>query len=246
MTQPTKEIGEDALKILIEKFSSFASSDLRVHRQSAHRQFWPDNEKFILRLVREWTPDVLPLIKILDPFSGMHLRHDGNPAGAALHQKLCAAALPNYAHQLIASFRQPDFVESLMSQAPDTFAARCLILDANGVLWKQHPSDILQMFGEAANNRAVQQNAHEFLHWLVLAHAGHANIDPKQIAGVFSNQARFDAIWQAATIKPLARRAVAHIKELPSRSSSRCTCCFCRWPRASNNPAAIPAIRATS
>jgi len=164
----------------------------------------------------------MPLIRILDPYTGIRLRSfDHNAAAADLHNKLCAVALPKFAHQLIASFREPDFIERLVHKEEDTFEARCMIWDAKGPIWGPLRNEFLQVLAEAPSNRSIQSNSYELLHWFVLRREGHAPGDPNAMQALLSIQAAFDAIWNAAIATPLAPHAVYQLRHLPNIVQTR-------------------------
>jgi hypothetical protein len=210
LSEKTKQIGDAELKILVDKFFSFACAVLPVHEQFRTR-----NEVFILKLFQQWSPDVMPIIRILSPYAGMSLRHFDGTAADELHKKLCAVALPNFARQILTNFRQAGFIERLIRNREDTGDARRLILDANGPLWTALRSESIQVFSEAASNLTVRENAYEMLHWFVLVRAGQVFEDQESMKRFFSNQPLFDAVWNAAIATPLSTSAVYRIKELP-------------------------------
>ena len=157
----------------------------------------------------------MPLIRLLSPYSGIRLRNFDNQAAADLHKKLCAVALPKFARQLMTSFREPGFVERLVHKEENTFEARCIFWEATGPLWGPLRNEFLHVLAEAPSNRSIQSNAYEFLHWFVLSREGHVPGDPKAMQSLLSDQAVFDAIWNAAIATPLAPRAVYQLRHLP-------------------------------
>lgn len=211
LDQPVKQIGDAELELLVDKWTRFVGASLPVHTE-----FWPRNEAFILALFEKWSPDVMPLIRILGPYTGVRLRSfDHNTAAAGLHKQLCDVALPKFARQLISSFREPDFIERLVHKEENTFEARCIMWDVKGPLWGALRNEFLQVLAEAPSNRSIQSNAYEFLHWFILRCEGHGPGDPKAMQALLSEQAVFDALWNAATATLLAPRAVYQIRTLP-------------------------------
>jgi hypothetical protein len=211
LNQPAKQIGEADLDLLVDKWTRFAGASLPVHTD-----FWPRNEAFILDLFDKWSPDVMPLIRILGPYTGIRLRSfDHNAAAADLHNKLCAVALPKFARQIISGFRDPGFIERLVHNEENTFEARCMMWDAKGALWGTLRNELLKVLAEAPTSRSIQSNAYALLHWFVLRHEGQAPGDPKAMQTLLSDQVVFDALWSAAIATPLAPRGVHQIRTLP-------------------------------
>jgi len=211
LADKTKQIGDQELEMLIGKFASLANSTLPVHTE-----FWPRNEALVSKLVEQWSLDVMPLMRVLNPFAGVELHHVDGIAARELHKKLCALVLPNFARQILPNLRQTGFVQRLWQKNRETFDARCIIWDASGPLWGQLRAEAFQILGEAGITRAVQENAYELLHWFVLTHEQQAPGDPQAMDKFVSDQALFEAIWNAATVTSLSSRAVYDIRRLPS------------------------------
>ena len=209
--ETTSHIGAAELELLVEKWRYFAGETLAVHAD-----FWPRNEEFILDLFAQWSPDAMPLIRILTPYAGMHPQYFNTQARRELYNKLCAVALPKFARQVLANFRETGFIERLRVGAEDTFEANGMIWDADGRLWGQLRLEIFQVLSEAPRNRVIQANAYELLHWFVLMREGHVPVPGNQnhVERLLSDQAVFDAVWNAAIATPLAPRAVYHLGEL--------------------------------
>ena len=170
-----------------------------------------------LKLVEQWKTDVLPVIKLLQPYAGIRLRNFDGQAAAALHKKLCDIALPNFGRQIIGEFRQDAFVYGLIrrDEDTDTYDAGCLVLDVNGPLWSQLRAEVFGVLSEAPSNPVVQTNAYELLHWFCLAIYGHVPQQREVFEKVFLDQAIFDAVWNAATASELGPRAVYQIRDIP-------------------------------
>ena len=141
-------------------------------------------------------------------------KFDHNTAAAGLYRKLCDVTLPKFAHQLISDFREADFIQRLI-QEENTFEARCIMWDAKGPLWGSLRTEFLQVLAEAPSSQSIQSNAYELLHWFVLRHEGNTPGDPKAMQSLLSDQAVFDALWNAAIATPLAPRGVHQIRTLP-------------------------------
>ncbi len=210
INQATNRIGAAELETLVDKIVSLAGSAMPVHSQ-----FWPRNEALILDLFSRWSPDVMPLIRLLSPYAGIRLRNFDNQPAAGLHKKLCGVALPKFARQLMVSFRESGFVERLVRKEENTFEAGCIFWEANGPLWGHLRDEFLQILAEAPSSRSIQSNAYELLHWFVLSRAGHGPGDPKAMQALLSDQVVFDAIWNAAIATPLGPRAVYQLRHLP-------------------------------
>jgi hypothetical protein len=127
LSQTTKQIGNAELETFVDKFASFASSSMPVHSQ-----FWTRNEAFILRLFDQRSPDVMPLIRLLRPYTGQGLRNFVGPAASELRKKLCGVVLPHFARQVVCGFHQNGFVERIIPQEEDTIDTVYMIWDVNG------------------------------------------------------------------------------------------------------------------
>jgi hypothetical protein len=203
-------IGYDELRAIVEKFASFANSGLPIHQQ-----FWSGNEVLILTTFKKWNGDVALLNRVLEPYGGFLPRgFEGDGAGK-LRNKLCALALPHFAHQVIGNFRESGFVGRLISRDKNTLDSRRIIWDANGLFGDLLRTETFTVLEEASSNRSVQENAFELLHWFILARTGQAPQDRPNMDAILSNQEIFDAIWNAAVTTQLGPRAVYHLKDLP-------------------------------
>lgn len=205
-----KRISSVELEAIVDKFGSLAGAAMPVHTQ-----FWPRNEAFILKLFDQWAPDVMPLIRIVRPYTGYRLRNFDGPATSELRKKLCAAVLPHFARQVLESFRQDGFIERISARDEDTVEQGGVLWDPNSPIWTSLRTETLKLLSEAAPNRAVQENAYELLHWYVVQREGHAHGDLSKMQALLSDQSVFDAIWNAAIATPLAPRAVYQLRHLP-------------------------------
>lgn len=211
LAETKKQIGDAELELLVKTFASFAGAS----SMPVHAQFWLKNQEFILDLFEQWRLDLMPLIRILNPYTGILTRDFDGASARELHKKLCAVALPNFARELVQNFREAGFVKRLIQKQEDTFAASCMVSDVTSPFWDQFRSEILQVLTEAASNRAVQENAYQFLYWFILLQKGRLTTDPPPLEKVLSNQSLASAIWNAATATPLAPGAVYQLLELP-------------------------------
>jgi hypothetical protein len=176
------------------------------------------------------------IIEPLDPYTGIIQRKFEGQSARDLHKKLSEVALPKLGRQIIASFRTPGGIDRLIQRQEHSFAPRCMILDPKGALWSSLRSELFQVLAEAPSNPAVQANAYELLHWIVLARGGHAPGDARAMQAIFSDQSLFDAVWNAATATQLAPYAVYRLLDLPGIVQSwGITCKLPNWWQATAN-----------
>lgn len=157
----------------------------------------------------------MPIVDVLNPYSGSLLGRFEGQSVRALNEKLSDVALPKLGRQIIASFRTQGAINRLIQRQEHSFAARCMIWDAKGPLWGPLRSELFQVLAEAPSNPTVQANAFELLHWIVLSRDGHVLENADAMKTIFSDQTAFDAVWGAATAAQLAPYAVYRLLPLP-------------------------------
>lgn len=212
LDQDEKRIGAKELELLFEKFWSIISSSSPVHSTFRQR-----NEAFVLRLIEQWSGDLTPLVRAVHPYEPYQVRHFEGPAAKALHQRLCEAVLPKYAKQAAEGFRKPGFVSRLLRHDTDTYDLRCMVLNPKSSLWGTFRAEMLKVFKEASSNKAVRENANQFLLWCDdKLCEGPQDDETTNLKKLFSEKEIVNAVWSAAVATPLSPIAVAHLQRLPN------------------------------
>jgi hypothetical protein len=194
-------INDTELELIVETFVRMAGATLPVHAQFKER-----NMAFLPKFFEQWESDVLPLVRILGPYSGSKLDiFDAKQSTRQLHKRLCDVVLPKLACQIIASFEHEGFVKRLLNKEAGYPDALTLISDPTSPFWRQYLSETLQMLAKAGTILSVQENTYEFLSWLVTIGGKDG---PKPINSLLSDKQIFEALWKAATASPLAPHAV--------------------------------------
>jgi len=162
------------------------------------------NEKLLTHIIERWQGDVTPLIAVILPYGHWGSRRFDGPNASALHQRLSNAVLPKLATQVIAGIRQVDYVQRIWTQDRDSLQIRCLLFAHEGPLWKDARTELLLTLQEADNNQTVQENAYELLHWFehILGERGETG-DAISLKKVLLDKPLLDAVWSAATARPL-------------------------------------------
>src|SRR6266568_1370917 len=208
LNQPEKRLNLEDLELLFEIFASITNSLSQVHAQ-----FQPLNEQILLRLVREWSPDLSPLLKVLQPYGHFPGRHFDQERTLALHRQLCAAFLPNLAAQVLNRFHESGFITELLAQERETFSIRGTIFDPNGPMWTTLRSTALGLFKEADTNQTIQENAYELIHLFdYKLHEVPRTKESEATKALLSDQEVLNAIWGAAIATPLSPQATGRLR----------------------------------
>lgn len=209
------KLGTEQLKRLAESVASLSTpiSDF-------HIKMWPRIEELLVRPLVEWEEDVTSLLLVIHPGQPYHFTHYEGAAVRALHNKLCAIVLPKFASQLINGFRRNGFVERLMQDSTESYYARSVLFDPVGPLWKVMRKEALAVLAEAAANRAIQENAYEFVWWCdQKLHGASGTLDVGQVASLLTEPKIAKALWSAATATEISERASLRLQRFPSQLS---------------------------
>lgn len=198
--QPAKQIGPAQIEAVFEAVADILKASHQPTGALCQR-----NEALLRRVIERWQGDVAPLIAVILPYGHWGTGRFDGPSARALHQRLSAAVLPKLAAQVIAGFRQPGYVQRIWHQDRDGLQIRCLLYAHDGPLWQGARNELLATLREAVTNQAVRENAYELLHWFdhVLGERGDAG-DASNLKQVLLDKPLLDAVWSAATAKPLS------------------------------------------
>ncbi len=208
--QPEKNLNEEDLALLFQKFMSFTNSLSPVHMQFQNR-----NEALLFRLVKEWVPDVTPLVKVLKPYGHFPGGLFDNEQAHILHQNLCKSLLPGLAIQVIGRFREPGFAKDLHSRENEMYAVRGIILQANGPMWAELRQTTFALFDEAASNAVVQENAFDLLRFFdYKLRKEQGSFDALHVKDLLSDKEIAASLWAAVTATLLSPAATAHLNQM--------------------------------
>ena len=201
--------GED-LALLFGKFISFAGS-----LNPVHMQFQSRNEALLFRLVKEWVPDVMPLVKVLKPFGyfpgGAFDREDTHK----LRDNLCKSLLPGLASQVIDRFREPGFTEDLYDRENEMYAIRGIILESKGPMWVDFRQKTFAVLRESASNSVVQENVFDLLRFFdYKLRKEQGSVDALHVKDLLSDQDIAASLWAAVIAAPLSPSATALFNQM--------------------------------
>ena len=201
-----KRIGENELEALFETFARLANA-----LSSAHKSFHDRNEKLLVEVLAGWAGDCEILMEVLKPHFPHSVGHFEFGRARELFERLCALLWPKYARQLLDSFRIHGSMDRITSEEKGTFAARSVILNSNGPLWKGLRTDAFSLLAEATHNSIIQENAFALLSSfdeLLRNHPG-PGIPVGVSLLIDTDVAR--ALWDAATVTPLTPYGVVRL-----------------------------------
>ncbi|MHB8520352.1 MAG: hypothetical protein ACYDH9_06305 [Limisphaerales bacterium] len=159
-----------------------------------------------------------PLIAVILPYGHWGSGRFDGPNASALHQRLSKAVLRKLAAQVIGGLRQVGYGQRIWAQDRDSFQMRCLFFAHDGPLWKEARKELLVALQEAATNQAVQENAYELLQWFehILGERGETG-GASSLKKVLLEKQLLDALWSAATARPLSPYTTAGLNQFVLR-----------------------------
>jgi hypothetical protein len=197
---PDKLIGSDEIEMIFESFAT----NLRSYSGKTD-DFCTRNEKLLNEIITRWQGDASPLVDAILPYGHWGSRRFDGPNAFALHQRLSAAILPRLAAQVIAGFRQPNFVQRIWTQDKGTAQIRCVLLAHDGPLWKDARKELLVAIQDAGGNQTIQDNVYDLLYWFDHGFSERAGTgDAESLKQLFQDKELLAALWAAATARPLS------------------------------------------
>ena len=205
--KPEKLLRSDEVETIFEAFAT----NLRSYSKTTD-EFCVRNEKLLNQLIERWQGDVTPLVNAIVPYGYWgSRRYDGDHA-MALHERLSRAIKPRLAAQVIAGLRQPDYVQRIWTQDKGTAQIRCVFLAHDGPLWKDARTEFLAAIEDAGSSLTVQDNVYDLLHWFEHGFSEHAGSgDADNLKKLFQDKELLDALWAAATARPLSSYATIRL-----------------------------------
>lgn len=174
--------------------------------------------QFLRQIVTRWSPDILPIIKVLNPDTSRLYFHLQAERAKKLCRELSQIARDKYAIQLTGGLREADFITRLFRRSDDSRQAVRILLDVDGPLWKEHRKEALGVLAGSARSVGVQRSAYDLVYWF--CSALRTKTDPWEtdnLKKLFAEQEIRDALWSAATATPLAPKKVLWIQDFPTR-----------------------------
>lgn len=189
---------------------------------NAYKALREREKTYILRLVKEWSPDVTPLIRVLKPFADAFEHHGEGKEALEVRNQLCDIVVPKYARQLIERFREEGFIATIHGRGEGTYVARHLVLDVAGPLWGALREAALEVLASAMIDLHVHQNAHEMLRWFdYILREETGSGDAQAVERWLRDDCLRTALWTAAMSHPLNHRAMGQLSTLPGRLAER-------------------------
>lgn len=233
-----KRFDAERFGILLKQFASLP------HRTATatYETFRTNETALLMALVREWTPDIGPLVRVLQPFHPSLFYEIETPDVKVLHRQLCAEALPKFARQILEQFRESDFVSHIIDHRKQGYEAVNILLNVNGPLWKESRRPALDFFRSESRNPVVRENIFKLLHWmdhrLQKESQGDETTDVKNL---LKDAEIVNVLWMALTSIQLSPRPIAWLKDLPKRLQELGTTVV--LPAWWNEPIETPGIR---
>jgi KAP family P-loop domain len=202
-------ISSERIHALLESFARYFSWRFAGPYIEARK----GEESLSLELASAWGPDVLPLVDALS-VRGWSVREDvhGKEWGD-LFERLITIADVKFAAWIVRGFKDDPMFMSGFFGPGQSYRIRAMLLDKNGLIWKDRRDEMFALLDAASSNEVVRRNAYELL---------------KSIEGVFHKKeiesAAADALifepdiasrlWNAATPKSLNPRMVSGLRNL--------------------------------
>jgi KAP family P-loop domain len=187
----------------------------------AHRESWPRTRALLIQLVKGWSDDIEPLMRVikpLDPF--MSSRIDGKENRRFLGE-LGKTLVKRFASSLTEKFAEPSFIENVRSGEDEGGDVTALLFSADGPLWKGETREILGILRRAKRNPSVQENAYAILDWIeYLLRKMRGFAIEKEAAKFVADPVAFPAIWAAATAVRFAGRYAYRMQNLGAQLKS--------------------------
>ena len=198
--QADKLLGPAEIELIFESFAA----NLRSYSGKTD-DFCTRNEKLLNEIITRWQGDVSPLVDAILPYGHWGSRRFDGPNAFALHQRLSAAILPRLAAQMIAGFRQPNFVQRIWTHDKGTAQIRCVFLAHDGPLWKDARKELLAAIQNAGSNQTIQVNVYDLLYWFDHGFSERAGTgDAENLKKLFQDKELLDGLWAAATARTLS------------------------------------------
>lgn len=206
-----KRLREEELKTILGAMFSF----LAWRGKKEYRDQREKEKAFLRKLVDGWKGDVTPLVRILkpdqdprDPFMSSEERN--------LRIELIHKILPRFAHHTLGRFRQEEFVKRVFRDGEGEYAVRKLLLDVDGYLWKGLRKEASELLAGAGNDPKLQLNAVELVYRFDHKLRQEPSFsETKDIEKLLKNKREIQALWAAATVKPLNLRMVGQLRGFP-------------------------------
>lgn len=211
LSAESKSFGEEQLEQIFSTLRRYLSwTNTKEYRAARIRE-----KKVLRRLVLEWGGDLTPIIKVLHSLSASSV--GSNKATREFTAELNASVSPRYAKQILAGFRDREFVGRIMRREYDSSNIEKILLDATGPLWKGLRRDVLKLLGEVKDNADIQLNAVNLFYWFDdKLKSGAGSSQAKEMENIFKDKQLCLALWKAATATPINPRFVGQLQNIPA------------------------------